>query len=419
MNPSPADPDWGTEFQRWLEPFLDALERQDRKRWLPVYPRGLMGARGRRCATTMARELAPDDEEQLHHFVAASPWDCAPLEAQLVREANALVGGRDAFLIVDDTPLTKKGAESVGVARQYCGETGKIANRQSLVSLTLARGEVPVPVALRLFLPESWARDARRREKCGVPAELRHRPKWEIALAELDRVRASGAQFGEVLTDAGYGVCGELRQGLTQRELRWTAGIPCDFQVYPPDVTLLMATPKGRGRPPKHPAPSAPSVRADRMIESLGTRAFRTIRWRDGTKGPLEARFAATRVRPADGATTTRGRRNPGESRWLICEERANGERKYHLLNHPDGVSRETLAASVKARWVCEQAHQQMKQELGLDHYEGRSWLGLHHHCLLTMISFAFLQHPRLAGKKNSAPASRRPSPRSRKCGAR
>ena len=182
MTPSPADPDWEAEFQRWLEPFLGCLGRKGRPQWFSLYLRGQMSAECRRCATTMARELAPEDAEQLHHFVSTSQWDGAPLEAELVRAVNALVGGPDSFLIIDDTALVKKGTESVGVARQYCGELGKKANCQSLVSLTLARAEVPVPVALRLFLPESWDGDARRRRKCAVPEEVHHRPKWKTAL---------------------------------------------------------------------------------------------------------------------------------------------------------------------------------------------------------------------------------------------
>jgi SRSO17 transposase len=418
MTRSPAVPDWETEFQRWLEPFLRRLGHKARQEWLPVYMRGQMSASCRRCATTMAREMVPDDEEQLHHFVSTSPWDGAPLEAELIRVVNALVGGPDSFLIIDDTALVKKGTESVGVARQYCGELGKNANCQSLVSLTLARAEVPVPVALRLFLPEKWARDKRRREKCGVPQKIRHRPKWKIALEELDRVLGSGAQFGEVLADAAYGACGVFRQGLTERGLRWTVGISPKHQVYQDDVTERIPTPGVKGRPPKRPVPSARSVSARKMIESLGPQAFRSVSWRRGTKGPLRAKFALVRVRVADGAKGKGGRRAPGESLWLICEERENGERKYYLSNHPVSTPRQTLVMSVKSRWSCEQAHQQMKQELGLNHYEGRSWSGLHHHCLLTMISFAFLQHLRLRGKKNFPGANRHRAPRCRKSGA-
>ena len=418
MTQATVVPDWETEFQRWLAPFARCLGHKARGRWFPIYLRGQLSATCRRCATTMARELVPGDEEQLHHFVSTSPWDGAPLEAELVRAAGALVGGADAYLIIDDTALVKKGTQSAGVARQYCGELGKQANCQSLVSLTLARGEVPVAIALRLFLPESWDADRRRRRKCGVPVAVRHRPKWHIALEELDRVRAAGAQFGEVLADAGYGSCGEFRQGLSGRQMRWTVGIMPTQQVYPAEVALNVPPPGGKGRPPQRGAPSAPGVSARRMIESLGPRAWRSIRWREGTKGPLQARFAIVRVRVAEGARHQGGKRDPGEAVWLIGEQREGGERKYYLSNHPVSTSRQRLAASVKSRWSCEQAHRQMKQELGLNHYEGRSWGGLHHHCLLTLIAYAFLQHLRLRGKKNFPGASRRPTPRCRRSGA-
>jgi SRSO17 transposase len=418
MTHSPVDPEWETEFQRWLVPFQECLGRKSRERWLPIYVRGQMTATCRRCATTMARELVPEDEEQLHHFVSTSPWDCGPLEVELVRAANALVGGSEAYLIIDDTGLVKKGTESVGVARQYCGELGKEANCQSLVSLTLARGEVPVPIGLRLFLPESWDADKRRRQKCRVPEGVRHRPKWQIALEEVDRVRAAGAQFGEILVDAGYGVCEEFRHGLSERTDRWTVGITASHQVYPSDVTLRAPKPGPSGRKRTRAKPSVASVSAKAMIESLGPEAFRTVKWRQGTKGPLRGRFATVRVRLAEGPKHKGGKRDPGQDVWLICEEREGGERKYYVSNRNASTPRRTLVGSAKGRWPCEQGHQQMKQELGLDHYEGRSWMGLHHHCLLTMIAFAFLQHLRLAGKKNSLAASRHRAPRCRKSGA-
>jgi SRSO17 transposase len=418
MTQAPVVPDWETQFQRWLAPFLCALGHKARGKWLPIYLRGQLSASCRRCATTMARELVPDDEEQLHHFVSTSLWDGAPLEAELVRAANALVGGPEAYLIIDDTALVKKGTESVGVARQYCGELGKQANCQSLVSLTLARGEVPVPVALRLFLPESWDGDSRRRRKCRVPEVVRHRPKWKIALEEVDRVLAAGARFAEVLADAGYGSCGEFRQGLSERQLRWTVGIVSTQQVYPTEVRLRPPAQGGKGRPRKWGTPTARSVSASEMIERLGPRAFRSICWREGTKGPMQARFAIVRVRVAEGARGRGGKRDPGQEVWLIGEERQGGERKYYLSNHPVSTSRQKLAGSVKSRWSCEQGHQQMKQELGLNHYEGRSWSGLHHHCLLTLIAYAFLQHLRLRGKKNWFVANGRPTPRCRRSAA-
>jgi SRSO17 transposase len=255
-------------------------------------------------------------------------------------------------------------------------------------------------VALRLYLPEHWAGDLARCAEVGVPFdECCYRPKWQLALEELDRVQAAGVQFGLALADAAYGMCREFRQGLTTRGLRWAVGVPATQQVYPADVGLVPPVPpeqRGRGRPRRRAIPATPSVAAAAMIDHLGPHPFRRVRWRLGTKGPLVEEFAAVRVRVADGATFGRGQRLPGDAAWLVCERRTTGERKYYLTNHPARASLRTLARAIKARWVCEQAHQQLKEELGLDHFEGRSWTGLHHHALLTMIAFAFLQHDRL-----------------------
>ena len=198
-----------------------------------------------------------------------------------------------------------------------------------------------------------------------------------------------------------------FRAGLTERRLSFAVGILPTQKVYPADVTLSHPGRKPTGRPRKHPVPSAASVGAAELIEA-GPEAFRSISWRTGTKGPLRAAFAARRVRVADGPVAAGGQHLPGEEVWLIGEHRATGERKYYLSNLPPDASLETLAALIKARWVCEQMHQQMKDELGLDHFEGRSWRGLHHHALLCQLAFAFLQHLRLGGKKRSHPARAR-----------
>src|SRR5918995_4396678 len=184
---------WEAELGRWLEPFLGRWRRKAQRRWAPFYLKGLILPGERKSVEPMAARVAPDDVQQLHHFVAASPWATAPLEDELVKAADQLVGGPDAMLVVDDTCLVKQGRHSVGVKRQYCGQLGKRANCQALVSLTLARAEVPVCVGLRLFLPEDWCGDADRRAAAGVPEAVGYRPKWKIALDEIDRVLASGA----------------------------------------------------------------------------------------------------------------------------------------------------------------------------------------------------------------------------------
>jgi len=406
MSRSASGGAWQAAFARWLRPFLAALGREAQRHWAPVYLQGLLGPGERKSVAPMAARVAPDDVQQLHHFVATSPWATAPLERVLAETAQRLVGGPDAVLIIDDTALPKQGRHSVGVARQYCGALGKTANCQTLVSLTLAHGEVPVPLALRLYLPEAWTDDPARCRRAGVPPALPFRPKGEIALAELDRVRAAGVTFDTVLADAGYGTSAAFRQALSARGLRWAVGVLSNPQVYPAEVTVTPPPPRrARGCPRTQPAPSMARASAQALLAPPGAAAWRRLTWRRGTKGPLRAHFAAVRVRVAE---RVRGRYQPGEAAWLVGERRASGEVKYYLTNHPAGTPLRTLVRAIKARWVCEQAHQQMKEELGLDHYEGRSWQGLHHHALLSMIAFAFLQHWRLThpadGKKTSPP---------------
>jgi SRSO17 transposase len=208
---------WEDELGRWLQPFLDQLGHKARRRMCPLYVSGLIGPGDRKSVLPMAARLSPGDYDQLHHFIAD---DAAPLESELLVQADRLVGGEDAVLVIDDTALPKKGDRSVGVAAQYASSLGKTANCQTLVSLTLARGEVPVMVALRLFLPESWTSDTARLKRIGVPVEYRAaRTKPEIALAEIDRVIAAGVRLGCVLADAGYGLSAPFRQGLTRRSM--------------------------------------------------------------------------------------------------------------------------------------------------------------------------------------------------------
>jgi SRSO17 transposase len=402
---------WNAELRTWLSPFLEKLGHKARRQMCPLYVSGLIGPGDRKSVQPMAERLAPGDYDQLHHFIASGLWDAAPLEAELLIQADRLVGGSDAVLVIDDTAMPKKGKHSVGVAPQYASALGKTANCQTLVSLTLARGEVPVMVALRLFLPESWTSDRVRLKRAGVPVEHQTaRTKPEMALAEVDRIIAAGVHFGCVLADAGYGMSAPFRQGLTARKLTWAVGIPRHLKVYPVGVKLIW--PKAaRGRPRQRHIPDILSMAAEDMLADI---KWQTISWRTGTKGKLKARFAAVRVRTADGPPQRirdKGQQHlPGDEAWLIGEHRTSGEKKYYLANLPARTDLRTLAATIKARWVCEQAHQQLKEELGLDHFEGRSWQGLHRHALMTMIAYAFLQHRRLAKtrreKKNQRAAT-------------
>src|ERR671929_668071 len=413
---NPTQPDWHAALASWLAPFLDHLGHKARRRMCPIYVAGLIGPGERKSIEPIAARMAPADYDQLHHFVCDGLWDPAPLEAELLAKADGRLGGPEAVLVIDDTALAKKGTLSVGVAHQYAGALGKNANCQVLVSLTLARNEVPLPIALRLFLPESWTNHPERMARAGVPEAFRApRSKPEVALAELDRVLKAGVRFGIVVADAGYGISAAFRQALSARGLRWAVGIPRVQKVYPADVELTWPAPT-RGAKRTSPVPSVASCAAEDLL--AGAR-WRRLSWRRGRKGALKAAFAAIRVRVADGpAGRLHGRNNqhlPGEEVWLVGERRASGERKYYPSNLPPETGLKRLAAAIKGRWVCEQEHPQLKEELGLDHFEGRGWQGLHRHALMALMAFCFLQHQRLAAvrwgeKAEGASTSAEPS---------
>jgi len=331
---------WESDLESWLKPFLEHLGHKARRRMCPLYVAGLIGPGDRKSVAPLAERFAPGDYDQFHHFVAAGVWEAAPLEPELLVQADKLVGGSDAVLVIDDTAMPKKGRHSVGVAPQYASALGKTANCQTLVSLTLARGEVPVTVALRLFLPESWTNDRARLKRAGVPIEYRAaRTKPEIALAEIDRVIAAGVRFGCVLADAGYGLSAPFRQGLTQRGLTWAVGIPLHLKVYPVGVQMIWPRAE-RGRPRQHAIPNILSIAAEDMLAGA---KWQAITWRTGTKGKLKARFAAVRVRTADGppqrnqgqgSATSAGRRGladwraPRVRREKILSRQPAGRRK-------------------------------------------------------------------------------------------
>lgn len=331
--------------------------------------------------------------DRLHHFVAAGVWDAEPLEA-------ALLGGEEAFLVVDDTALPKKGRHSVGVAPQYASALGKNANCQTMVSVTLARAEVPVMVGLRLFLPESWTSDPDRLARARVPEG-----RWAYRTKPENRARRDRPGARRRRT---------LRLRACRRRLRSERTVPSG-----PDPARAHlgrgGAPQAEGLPgrrrydlprrrPRATAP-APHPRPDlgRGREGAGGPALATGQLEARHQGPARRRFAAMRVRVADGPTQRihdlGAQHLPCEEVWLLGEHRSTGEKKYYLTNLPADTSLKQLAAAVKARWVCEQAHQQLKEELGLDHFEGRSWTGLHRHALMCMcmVAYAFLPHQRLA----------------------
>ncbi len=291
--------DWQTDLEHWLEPFLKELGNKTRRRMCPAYIAGLIGPGDRKSIQPMAARADEVSYDRLHHFIGAGVWDSAPLETTLWQQADDLVGGQKAWLIIDDPALPKKGDASVGVAPQYASALGKNANCQTLVSVTLTSGEVPLMLSLRLFLPESWTSNEARMIKAGVPEQFRQpRTKPELAIEEIDRIAAAGVRFGCVLADAGYGLSAPFRQALSTRGLCWAVGIPKHQKVYPVDVQLVFPV-AARGRPRLRHVPDRTSIAAHAMLEDT---KWSQVSWRRGTRGRLVARFAAVRVRIADGA---------------------------------------------------------------------------------------------------------------------
>uniref|UniRef100_UPI0035C837AE IS701 family transposase n=1 Tax=Sphingobium yanoikuyae TaxID=13690 RepID=UPI0035C837AE len=231
--------DWQRDFEHWLEPYLQKLGNKTRRRMCPAYIAGLIGPGDRKSIQPIAARADALSYDRLHHFIGAGIWDSTPLEATLWRQADELVGDDKAWLIIDDTALPKKGKASVGVAPQYATVLGKNANCQTLVSVTLASGEVPIMLGLRLYLPESWTSDTARLERAGVPKDFQaYRTKPDIAIKEIDRVIAAGVRIGCVLADAGYGLSAPFRQALSARGLRWPVGIPRDVTPWFPPAEI-------------------------------------------------------------------------------------------------------------------------------------------------------------------------------------
>ena len=384
---------WKRFFPEWFAPFVQGLHHKAQRHWAPIYLHGLCSTAIRKSVRPLAATVAPGKADHLQHFITDSPWDTRPLETLLARRAQQMVGGQEAVLIIDDTCLTKFGTHSVGVARQYSGQVGKITNCQCLVSLTLAKNEIPVPVALRLFLPPEWVNDPQRCGRAGVPEVRRTtKTKWEIALSELDRLRLD-VTFGVVLADAGYGVNGGFRRALSARGLVWSVGVIRVQKVYPENVRLIPPPRLFRGRRPKYPSASEDRQTVEQV---LNTAEWHDVIWRQGTKGPMRGKFAAAFVRMADGVGNGVGAHLPGEEVWIVGEERKGGERKYYACNLPKSATLQQLVDITKKRWACEHGHRELKQEVGLSDFEGRSWRGLHHHAVLCLIALAFLQWVRL-----------------------
>src|SRR3954462_2983938 len=390
---------WEERFDDYVERLGDVLGHADRRAPLRAYTTGLLLPGERKSVEPMAARVDPARvgaaHQSLHHFVAKAAWDDAAL-LRAVRDhalPAMLERGPVRAWLVDDTGLPKKGRHSVGVARQYCGQLGKRENCQVAVTLSVASGHASLPVAYRLYLPEAWADDPARRALAGVPEEVGFATKPEIALGQIRQALADGVPPGAVVTDAGYGDDTDFRDGVTALGLAYVAGILGTTGPWPPGTGPLPARPRnGRGRPPKRLRrdPGHRPLAAEALAAGLPASAWRTVTWREGTSGPLASRFAAARVRRAHDAFRRRG---PRAGEWLLAEwpEGEKAPTRYWLSTLPEAATLEELVATAKLRWRIERDFEELKQELGLGHFEGRGWRGFHHHASLCIAAYGFL----------------------------
>ena len=394
-------------FDQYMAHLSQALGHADRHAGLKGYCTGLMLPLSRKSVEPMAARMDPlhasARHQALHHFVAKAQWS----DAQVLRRVCQWVMphmdfSRGGWWIIDDTGFPKKGVHSVGVARQYCGLLGKQDNCQVAVSVSLACDQGSIPVAWQLYLPQDWAQDAERRKRTGVPESVRFATKTQIALHQLRTLLSEGAPRHCVLADAGYGVDTAFRQALSDMGLHYAVGVTSAVVVWPPGVEPLPPeTYSGKGRPPVTPRRTAQlqpmSVKA--LALSLPAQAFQTISWREGTNAPLTGRFAAVRVRHAGGNA---GKASLRPQEWLLIEwpvEQAEPV-KYILSTLPESTPLNDLVGSAYQRWRIERDYQDLKQDFGLGHYEGRGWRGFHHHASLSIAAYAFLMSERLIAEK-------------------
>jgi SRSO17 transposase len=346
--------------------------------------------------------------QSLHHLVADAPWnDQAMLEQvrQQVLPAMQKHGPVVAW-IVDDTGFPKQGKHSVGVARQYCGQTGKSDNCQVAVSLSVSTWHWSLPIAYRLYLPEVWGQDAARREPAGIPKEIGFQTKPEIALEQIRQAMQQQVPVGVVLADAGYGKGTQFRTDLTQLGLAYVVGIESNATVWEPGQQPLPAAPRkpGRGRTPKRLQRQASHqpISVKQLALGLPASAWKEIGWRQGSEETLHSRFAAVRVRPAH---RDYKRTEPYAEEWLLIEwpKKESEPTKYWLSTVPEKTSLKSLVKMAKHRWIIERDYEELKQELGLGHYEGRGWRGFHHHATLGIAAYGFL----IAERNRFSPSAR------------
>jgi SRSO17 transposase len=408
-------------FAAYLDEIGAVLGHASRAAAARAYCTGLLLPGARKSVEPMAARIEPGRvgarHQSLHHVVAKAEWDDVALLAAARRRVLPALQrhGPVRYWIIDDTGFPKQGEHSVGVARQYCGQLGKQDSCQVAVSLSVANDHASLPIAYRLYLPETWAGEPERRARAGVPEGIGFETKPEIALGQIRTAQAEGVPPGVVLGDAGYGVETAFRAALAEAGLAYVLGVQSSASLWPPGEAPLPVPPYGgRGRPPTRVqrTPGHQPVSAKKLAEGLPARAWRTVTWREGSRTGLSSRFAALRVRPAHRDTL---RSEPWPEEWLLVEWPKGAEEpsKYWLSNLSPRTAVRDLVRTAKARWLIECDYQELKQEIGLGHYEGRGWRGFHHHASLCIAAYGFLvaerclfpPQARFARRRLAAPA--------------
>lgn len=394
-------------LETFTDELLATLGRSERRHWGSVYVRGLLLDGERKSVGAMAARLPDGNQQNLQQFLNQSPWAWEPVWQSQAQRVERAFSPPIAW-VVDDTGFPKKGEHSVGVQRQYSGTLGKKGNCQVATSLHRTDSRGSSPLGFRLYLPQSWSDDMPRLQSAGVPKQIGFQEKWRLALTLIDQALAWNLARPEaVLADAGYGDTTEFREELEQRELPYAVGITRDVVVWAKPPTFAIPDWKGNGRPAKCVRYGDQKPTPVKELAAAHQRQFRRVTWREGSRGPMSSRFWSTRVSPAHGWSNGQP---PGKEVWLLVEWPVGETEptKYYLCDLAKTFSLKRLVAMARGRWRVEQDYQQLKEELGLDHFEGRGWTGWHHHVTLVMLAHLFLrlEQQRRSSKRTVDPAA-------------
>ena len=388
---------------RFLEEIIEPMGRSERRRWAQIYVQGLLLDGDRKSIEPMANRIAEADVQALRQFVGQSPWAVEEVQRRLAEKVVDLLSEPEVW-IIDETSFPKAGEHSVGVARQYCGTLGKIANCQVAVSLHWSSAEASCPLSWRLYLPKQWIEDRKRAAQVKLPAGVVYQDKTELALELIDQAFQWKVPVLPLVADSFYGNEFDFRQQLRGRHLAYAVEVEPSTVIWTGDPNIALPPAKRTGRPRRYPPlealPRPQNLKA--VAQQLPSSAWKNVTWRQGSRGPQRSRFALIPVWAAHG---WREQKHPERvAEWLLMEwpQTEADPRKYwlaHFPSQPPGMRRFVRIA--KARWRIELDYRELKEELGLDHYEGRHWLGWHHHVCLVSLAYAFLRSEQARVKKN------------------